>query len=75
MSESISPLNRTCVIVGNQSLITRLPHLLNVVEDESMNTKVSRQDMGKWIGDAWDKITPKTIKKTSRKIGFTDSDV
>jgi hypothetical protein len=52
----------------------RLPHLLNVIEDDTMSIKVTRTDMSKWIGDAWDKITANTIIKTSKKIGFIAAD-
>lgn len=49
-----------------------LPFLLDAIEDETHSKKVSRKDMSKWIGDSWDLITPQTIQRTSRHIGFTD---
>lgn len=53
-----------------------LPFLLQVIEDDNQTQckKVERKEMSRWIGDSWDKITPLTIRKTSRHIGFTDTD-
>jgi hypothetical protein len=52
-----------------------LPYLLGVVEDETMNSKIERKDMSKWIGDAWDNIRKDTIVRTVRKIGFIGTSI
>jgi hypothetical protein len=38
--------------------------------ERALIPKVTRGMMSKWIADAWDSITPETIKNTAVKVGF-----